>query len=136
MGLCLYMLIANLSNFKVSECLFFTDIIKQGSQFDVIMLLIVFDHANACVCWSKYTTGGRSKTWMIKWSKRVQLSNGLVFKQGSKNRTKHVCLMVKNVRFSNGLLYHVIRPFENQTKKCPKIQMYGFQVFRIQMIAA
>ena len=26
------------SNFKVSECLFFTDRIKQGSQFDVILL--------------------------------------------------------------------------------------------------
>ena len=29
---------ANPSNFKVSECLFFTDRIKQGSQFDVILL--------------------------------------------------------------------------------------------------
>ena len=27
---------ANPSNFKVSECLFLTDRIKQGSQFDVI----------------------------------------------------------------------------------------------------
>ena len=29
---------ANPSNFKVSECLFFTDRIKQGSRFDVILL--------------------------------------------------------------------------------------------------
>ena len=29
---------ANPSNFKVSECLFFTDRIKQGSQFGVILL--------------------------------------------------------------------------------------------------
>ena len=29
---------ANPSNFKVSECLFFTDRIKQGNQFDVILL--------------------------------------------------------------------------------------------------
>ena len=29
---------ANPSNFKVSECLFFTNRIKQGSQFDVILL--------------------------------------------------------------------------------------------------
>ena len=28
---------ANPSNFKVSECLFFTDRIKQGRQFDVIL---------------------------------------------------------------------------------------------------
>ena len=35
MLLCIY---ANPSNFKVSECLFFTDRIKQGSQFDVILL--------------------------------------------------------------------------------------------------
>ena len=28
----------NPSNLKVSECLFFTDRIKQGSQFDVILL--------------------------------------------------------------------------------------------------
>ena len=30
------MIDANPSNFKASECLFFTDLIKQGSQFDVI----------------------------------------------------------------------------------------------------
>ena len=29
---------ANLSNFRVSECLFFTDRIRQGNQFDVILL--------------------------------------------------------------------------------------------------
>ena len=28
----------NPSNFKVSECLFFTDIMKQGSKFDVNLL--------------------------------------------------------------------------------------------------
>ena len=28
----------------------------------------------------------------------------------------------------------VIRPFESQTKKCPKSQMFRFQVFGIKMV--
>ena len=34
----------------------------------------------------------------------------------------------------NGPPNHVIRPFENWTKKCLKRQMFGFQVFSIQMV--
>ena len=34
----LHIIHANPSNFKVSECLFFTDRIKQGSRFDVILM--------------------------------------------------------------------------------------------------
>ena len=36
--------------------------------------------------------------------------------------------MAKNVQFLNG------PPNENPTKKCPKSQMFGFQVFGIQMV--
>ena len=43
---------------------------------------------------------------VFKWSKSVQLSNGLVFEWWS----------------------------ENGTKKCPKSQMFGFQVFDIQIV--
>ena len=32
---------ANPSNFEVSQCLFFTDRIKQGSMFDVILSLVL-----------------------------------------------------------------------------------------------
>ena len=42
--------------------------------------------------------------------------------------------MVKNVWYLNGPPNHVIRPFTNQTKKCPENQMFGFQVFSIQMV--
>ena len=40
----------------------------------------------------------------------------------------------KNVRFSYGPLDHLIKPFDNRTKKCPKSQMFIFQVFGIQMV--
>ena len=34
----------------------------------------------------------------------------------------------------NGLPNHKIRPFENQTKKCPESHMFGLEVFGIQMV--
>ena len=68
---------------------------------------------------------------------RVNISNHLNTKQvewWSENQTNNVCFMVQNVRNSNGPPNHVIRPFDNQTKKCPKSQMLGFQVFDVQMV--
>ena len=41
---------------------------------------------------------------------------------------KNVCLMVLNAWFFNRPLNHMIRSFENRTKKCPRILMLGFQV--------
>ena len=42
--------------------------------------------------------------------------------------------VVQNVWFSNGLSNHMIKPFENRTKKCPKCKIFIFQVFIIQMV--
>ena len=47
-----FLIYANPSIFKVSECRFFTDIIKQGSQIDVI-LLYYFPREKTKCCWSK-----------------------------------------------------------------------------------
>ena len=49
------------------------------------------------------------------------LWNGAVFEWWSENQTKFVCFVVENVWYLNGLPDHVIRPFENRTKKCLKI---------------
>ena len=71
---------------------------------------------------------------VFEWSKRVQLSNGPVFEWWSESWKKIVSLMVQNVQFSKRPSNHVIRPFENGTKKCPKSQIFGFQVFCNQMV--
>ena len=42
--------------------------------------------------------------------------------------------MVKNVWYSKGPPNNLIGPFENQKKKCPKSQMFRFQVFGIQVV--
>ena len=42
--------------------------------------------------------------------------------------------MVLNVPCLNGPSNHVIRPFENGTKKCHKGQIFVFQMFGIQMV--
>ena len=47
---------------------------------------------------------------------------------------QHMCFMIKYVQFWNGPPNHVIRQFENQTKNCPKSQMFGFQVLGVQMV--
>ena len=39
--------------------------------------------------------------------------------------------MALNVCYSNDQPNHVIRPFENQTKKCPKSQMFVFQMVTV-----
>ena len=52
--------------------------------------------------------------------KHVWSSNSLIFEWWSEKRTKNVCFMVKMVQFLNGPPNHVIRPFENQTKKVSK----------------
>ena len=54
-------------------------------------------------------------------------------KGGLKTEQKMSVFGKKNVRFLNGPTNHVTRPFENRTKKCLKIQMFGFQVLGIQM---
>ena len=43
-------------------------------------------------------------------------------------------LLVLWSKMSSFLDGHVIGPFENRTKKCLKSQMFGFQVFGIQMV--
>ena len=39
-----------------------------------------------------------------------------------------------NYPYSNGLPNQVIRPFENRARNHPKSEMFGFQVFGIQMV--
>ena len=55
--------------------------------------------------------------------------HSLVFKWWSENQTKNVCLMFK--------MAHLIMWSDNlktRQKKCPKSQMFGFQVFQFQMV--
>ena len=59
----------------------------------------------------------------------VWFSNG-----GMKTGQKFSVIWSKNLLFSNGQPNQVIRLFGNQAKKCPKNQMFGFQVFGIQMV--
>ena len=54
--------------------------------------------------------------------------------KGGLKTGQNVCFMVQNVQYLKGPPNHMIRPFENQTKKCLKSQMFGFQVFSIQMV--
>ena len=42
--------------------------------------------------------------------------------------------MVENVQILNDLANHAIKPFENQSKKCLKSQIFRFQVFGIEMV--
>ena len=60
-------------------------------------------------------------SWILDWQKCW-----------SENQTKNVCITVQNV-YSNDLPNHVVRPFENWTKKCHKSQMFRFPVFSIQI---
>ena len=71
---------------------------------------------------------------VFKWTKCVQLLNGLFFEWWSENWTKTVYFMVQNVRYLYGLPNHMIRLFGNRTKKGLKSQMFGYQVFGIQMV--
>ena len=72
-------------------------------------------------------------TLLFQWSKCVGLSNGLVFDWWYENQTKNVSFMVKKDRLFNGPPNYLIRLFESR-KKCWKSQMFGFQVFGMQMV--